>query len=428
LTLSPLPPIVATAPVTFIATVTTSFPGAAKLNGTVSFASSDGTLQATASCQGVEVGSATGAAACNAKFPATIPLAQSAQIITATYSNDKNFSNSTGSITQTVQNFAVANSVTSKVNTTATTGPVLLTQGYSTATSSAAGTDPFNPTRVQLAVTSSGGFTDTLDLSCKVTNTTTKAVVTNPSCTVSGTEAGANGTALTYTVTSAPSATCPTPVGEYTVTLSATDNSNTALSNSAALTVYIIGEANLLSLAQGASGQENVSFNTFAAPKSDTFTSVACGTVVPLVNGVAGPPLTSPGITCTSHIPAAGIPITSGGTTTVAVTIAPSTTKTAELRRSDAVSMAAFLGIPLLALMGWVGSRKSPRRNFFRFLGLILLLVGVSYASGCGGNFTSSSTTTTTGIAAGSYLVQIVGTDQNGVSYYAAIPLDVSAN
>jgi hypothetical protein len=435
LTLSPLPPIVATAPVTFIATVTTSYPGAGKLNGTVSFTSSDGTLQATASCQGVDVGAATGAAACNAKFPSTIPLAQSAQIITATYSNDKNFSNSTSSFTQTVQNFAVANAVTvtSTLNATATTGPVILTQGYSTATSSAAGTDPFSPTQVQLVVTSSGGFIDTLGLTCQVTNSITSAVVANPSCTVSGTEAGANGTALTYTVTSAPSTTSPTPIGEYTVTLAATDNNpSLKLSNSAALTVYIVGEANLLSLAQGASGQENVSFNTFAAPASDTFNSVACGFVVPLVNGVPGTALKSPGITCTSHIPAAGIPITSRGTTTVAVTISPSSTPssamTAELRRTNAVSMAAFLGIPLFALMGWVGSRKSPRRNFFRFLGLILLLAGVSYASGCGGNFTSSSTTTSTGIAAGNYLVQVVGTDQNGVVYYAVIPLDVSSN
>jgi hypothetical protein len=94
--------------------------------------------------------------------------------------------------------------------------------------------------------------------------------------------------------------------------------------------------------------------------------------------------------------------------------------------------MAAFLGIPLFALMGWVGSRKSPRKNFFRFLGLILLLAGVSYASGCGGSFTSTSTTTGkstgTGIAPGSYLLQVVGTDQNGNTYYAVVPVTVNAN
>jgi len=182
-----------------------------------------------------------------------------------------------------------------------------------------------------------------------------------------------------------------------------------------------------LSLAQGASGQENVAFNTFSAPQADTFSSVACGTVVPLVNGVAGTAVSNPGVSCTSTIPSGGIPIISGGITTVAVSISTST-KTAGLVKSSNISLAAFLGVPLLALMGWVGSRKSPRKNFFRFLGLLLLLVGVSYASGCGGSFTSSSTTTTTGIAAGNYLVQVVGTDQNGNNYYSAIPLDVSAN
>ncbi|HUD12231.1 MAG TPA: Ig-like domain repeat protein [Terracidiphilus sp.] len=421
---------VATQTVTFTAMITPTMTGPVLPTGTFQFATS-GLWAPSAPCPTVQVnpitsgtGSGTATAICTVQFPVT---AQS-QTITVTYVNDPNFSANSSSVSQTIQNFTIANSVTSTLAPTSSSGPVILTQGYSTATTSAPGTDPFNPTKVQMVVTSTGGFTDTLGLTCKVTNSITNAVATNPTCTVSATAAGANSTALTYTVTSPPSTTSPTPIGEYTVTLTADDNANPALSNSSALTVFIVGEANLLSLAQGASGQENVSFNTFAAPASDTFTSVACGTVVPLVNGVPGTPLTSPGITCTSHIPAAGIPIISGGTTTVAVTISPSSTKTAELRQSNAVSMAAFLGIPLLALMGWVGSRKSPRRNFFRFLGLILLLVGVSYASGCGGNFTSSSTTTSTGIAAGNYLVQVVGTDQNSVSYYAVIPLDVSAN
>jgi hypothetical protein len=421
---------VATQTVTFTAMITPTMTGPVLPTGTFQFATS-GLWAPSAPCPTVQVnpitsgtGSGTATAICTVQFPVT---AQS-QTITVTYVNDPNFSANSSSVSQTIQNFTIANSVTSTLAPTSSSGPVILTQGYSTATTSAPGTDPFNPTKVQMVVTSTGGFTDTLGLTCKVTNSITNAVATNPTCTVSATAAGANSTALTYTVTSPPSTTSPTPIGEYTVTLTADDNANPALSNSSALTVFIVGEANLLSLAQGASGQENVSFNTFAAPASDTFTSVACGTVVPLVNGVPGTPLAIPGITCTSHIPAGGIPITSGGTTTVAVTISPSSTKTAELRRSNAVSMAAFLGIPLLALMGWVGSRKSPRRNFFRFLGLILLLVGVSYASGCGGNFTSSSTTTSTGIAAGNYLVQVVGTDQNSVSYYAVIPLDVSAN
>ena len=282
-----------------------------------------------------------------------------------------------------------------------------------------------------MVVTSSGGLTDLLNISCVVTNST-HAVVTDPSCTMSTTNtpptattlSGANGTSLIYTL----SASATAPVGAYSVTLSAADNSTPALSTAAApLTLNIIGVANPLSLAQGASGQENVAFNTFSAPQADTFSSVACGVVVKLDNGVAGPALSNPAVSCTSTIPAGGIPIISGGVTTVAVSISTST-KTAGLVKSSNISLAAFLGVPLLALMGWVGSRKSPRKNFFRFLGLILLLVGVSYASGCGGSFTSSSTTTTTGLPAANYLVQVVGTDQNGNSYYSAIPLDVSAN
>jgi hypothetical protein len=59
---------------------------------------------------------------------------------------------------------------------------------------------------------------------------------------------------------------------------------------------------------------------------------------------------------------------------------------------------------------------------------LILLLVGASYATGCGGSFKSTSTSTSTGIPAGNYLVQVVATDQSGNSYYGVIPLDVSSN
>jgi hypothetical protein len=422
---------IATQTVTFTAVVAPTETGPVVPSGYFTFTSS-GAWSPAASCQAAPVapvnsgaGAGTAIATCTASFPASA----SNQTILAVYSNDGNFTGPGGigpssSIAETVQNFAITDSVTSTLSATPSTGPVTLTQGYSTATTSAAGTDPFNPTKVQLAVTSTGGFTDTLDLNCQVTNASTKAVVTDPSCTTAATVSGATGTTLTYEVSSSAS----TPIGTYTVTLVADDNANPALSKTTAVTVSIVGVANPLSLAQGASGQESVSFNTFAAPASDTFTSIACGTVTPLVNGVAGTPLTHPGVTCTSQIPSGGIPIVSGGITTVAINLSTATTKAALLKQSNTISMAAFLGIPLLALMGWVGSRKSPRKNFFRFLGLILLLVGVSYASGCGGSFTSTSTSTSTGIGSGTYLVQVVGTDQNGNSYYAAIPLDVSAN
>jgi hypothetical protein len=431
---SALPISVATQSVTFTATIVPAQTGAIVPSGYFTFTST-GAWDPAASCQAAPVapitsgaGAGTAIATCTASFPASA----SSQSISVVYAGDPNFADSSISIGQMVQNFGIANAVTSTSNSIPTTGPVTLTQGFSTATKSETGTDPFNPTSVKVVVTSSGGFTDQLNVNCVVTNST-HAVVTDPSCTMSTTTtppssttlSGATGTSSIYTL----SASAAAPIGAYTVTLTAADGSYSALSNAAApLTVYVIGLANTLSLAQGASGQENVSFNTFSAPQSDALTSITCGAVVPIVNGTPGSPLSGSEVLCKSQIPSGGVPIISGGTTIAAVSISTAGATTAQLQRSGMVSMAAFLGIPLVFLMGWAGSRKSPRKNFFRFLGLILLLVGVSYATGCGGSFNSTSTSTSTGIPAGNYLVQVVGTDQNGNNYYGAIPLDVSSN
>lgn len=431
---SALPISIATQSVTFTATVIPVQPGAIVPSGYFTFTST-GTWSPAASCQAAPVApitSGTGAGTAIATCTASFPASASSQTISAAYAGDPNFTGSNVSVNQTVQNFSIANAVTTSSSTVATTGPVTLTQGYSTATNSSTGTDPFNPTTVKVVVTSTGNFSDELNVNCVVTNSA-QAVVTDPSCTMSTTStppssttlSGVTGTSSIYTL----SASAGAPIGAYTVKLTAFDGSTLALTNvTAPLTVNVVGVANPLSLARGASGQENVSFNTFNAPQSDTFKTIACGTIVPIVNGTPGSAETNPGITCTSQIPSGGFPIISLGTTTVAVSISTSGTATSQLQRSNTISMAAFIGVPLLALMGWVGSRKSPRKNFFRFLGLILMLVGASYATGCGGSFTSSSRSTSTGVPAGNYLVQVVGTDQSGNSYYGVVPLDVSSN
>ncbi len=418
---SSLPISVATQTVTFTATVTPLQTGPVAPSGFFTFTSS-GVWNPAATCQAAPVapvttgtGAGTATATCTAIFPA---LAQS-QSITATYAGDPNFTGNSTTVAQTVQNFTIADSVTSVLNSTPTTGPVILTQGYSTATSSAAGTDPFNPTNVQLVVTSTGGFADTLNLGCVVTNASS-AVVTDPSCAVAATEAGATGTALTYEVTASVSA----PIGAYTVTLTAIDSANPSLVNGTPLTVSVVGVANVLSLAQGASGTETANFNTTTAPASAKLVSFACGIVWNLTAKTQLTASQIAGLTCTGP---ASVNVT-GASTPAAITISTLGSTTALLRGSGAVSLAAFLGVPLFALLGWLGSRKSPRKNFFRFLGLILVLVGVSYASGCGGSFTSTSKSISNGIAPGTYLVQVVATDQNGNKYYAAVPLDISSN
>jgi len=237
----------------------------------------------------------------------------------------------------------------------------------------------------------------------------------------STTLSGANGTQLIYTL----SASAAAPVGAYTVSVTANDTATPALTQSAApLTLYVVGVGNPLSLAQGASGTESAFFNTTTAASGATLGSFSCSNVW---NATTKALLTSSqlgGMICSGPKSVA----VTGASTSVPITISTAGNVTAQLQRSNAISMAALLGIPLFAMIGWVGSRKSPRRNFFRFLGLIVLLVGASFASGCGGSFSSSSKTSSTGIAPGSYLVQVVATDQNNNNYYAVIPLEVSSN
>jgi hypothetical protein len=74
-----------------------------------------------------------------------------------------------------------------------------------------------------------------------------------------------------------------------------------------------------------------------------------------------------------------------------------------------------------------LGSRRSPRRNFFRIVGLLLLGLGLSCLTACGGSFSRPTPPTTTGVTPGSYLVQVIATDGTN-TYYAVVPLVVNGN
>jgi hypothetical protein len=58
---------------------------------------------------------------------------------------------------------------------------------------------------------------------------------------------------------------------------------------------------------------------------------------------------------------------------------------------------------------------------------MIVLLLGLSYATGCGGGFTPPPPPPVTGIPPGNYLVQVVAKDGAGKSYYAEVPLAVAS-
>jgi hypothetical protein len=430
--------------VTFTATVTPTYAGT-PVTGVVQFISSDtpstiaNTLSGCGTAGAVPLspahnGSAT--AVCTVQFPVTEAVttgALSGQVnVTATFVPPpppavQNFSGSTNSIVQVVQNYGIAFSAPAS-------DTVLLTQGYANSSSSSGSpVDPFNPAPITVTVTSSGGFSDQLSLNCAVTAKSVTGLsagqtVTDPSCVASSpTISGVTGSAVSYTL----SASSAALAGSYAVTITADDKNTSATipysisqSTVTPLVVYVVSQSGTLTLAQGAIGVENTVFNTAAAPSPDTLATFACGNVQLLVNGLpSGSPFASTGITCKG--PSTTV---TGAATTVPITISNLTTA-AQLDRNETTALAAFLGVPLFALLGWFTTRKSPRKSCFRFFGLILLLVGVSYATGCGGSFTKTGGTTNNGgLPVGSYLVQVIATDSNGVQYYAVVPLTVNPN
>jgi hypothetical protein len=447
---STLPTAVVSQIVTFAARVVSGNPGAVAPSGTVSFTSTDpSSIASQCGAQPVtpvENAKATGfdgIATCSVQFPITeqftAPFAVSAVYNPAT-TPVQDFMTSNSSIQQAVQNYIVA--FTAPVSgTPPALAPVFVTQGYSNIN------DLFNPnTDITVQVTSSGSFEDKLNITCRVTAQVVSTIpagqaVSDPSCAANSsasTLSGATGSTLSFTVTASPAA----PVGSYNVTITATDNSATqtmtnggaaySLSETTAtpVVVYVEGESNGLTLAQGATGTENPVFNTAGATSGSKLLSFACGKVFTAA-GVSVPnPSSAPVVTCTG--PTGGVTVGSAGLTTVPIQISLATT-VAQLNRSNTASLAALLGIPLLALMGWFGSRKSPRRNFFRFIGLIVLMVGASYAAtGCGGSFTQTGGLPSNGgLPVGSYLVQVIaygGSNQTGNQYYAVVPLTVNAN
>ncbi len=427
------PTISATQNLTFTATVSQASLGATVTSptGSVAFSSSDVSVGAPKGTLGLYCGNVTvnavvggtATATCSVSFP---PTTGGAVVVQATFTPAGSNLNFLGSSTiapqlaEVVQDFSIA--YTAPVAGT----PVLLTQGFSNTT------DPLSPQKITVALATAGTFSDQLNLTCTVTNTATGTPVTDPSCSASPAyfipTTATSGIYNPATTTVTMNASTTAAVGSYTVVITALDSKISTLAQTTAtpVTVYVVGVSTALSLAPGASGNANALFDT-ATPASGVaptkLSGFACGSIVPFVNGVPGSPLTNNGLlSCTGP---GSVPVTAGGSTLVEIAVSP-VEKTAQLERSSTTTLAAFLGLPLLVLMGWVGSRKSQRRNFFRFLGLILLIVGLSYATGCGAGFTPPKTPPGSALPAGSYYVQVVATDQNNVRYFAVVPLTVN--
>jgi hypothetical protein len=359
-------PSIATTAVSFNAAVTPAITGAAVPTGTITFTSVDGSLN---SCRLLPVAAAGGkaTATCNVAFPHTTSFTNGQIGVSATYSGDSNFSANSNdpSFSQTVQDFNVAFSVVPNTNTTksniSSSNGVFITQGFSNTS------ELFNPAAVKVAVTSSGAYNGLLNVACSVKNST-GSVVSDPSCAVStATLSGANGKALTYTI----SATANATVGSYTVYLSAIDSVVTTLSQvTPPLNIYVVGASASLNMAKGATATDIAEFETATAASGTTLTIFTCPQIWDTVKMQMLSNANNSQLTCSG--PSGGAAIT-GGQTAISITITAASSATAQVQRSSSAYLAGLIGFPLLALFGWFGSSKSSRKSLYWTLSLILL-------------------------------------------------------
>lgn len=411
------PTAVATQAINFTATISSASisatTGAAVPTGTVTFTSSDqtplcGNVPVTVNASGLYT------AACPVAYPIA---AGGVYSIKAVYTVDPNFPNFIGSLgttSQTIQNLSF---------TISTAGPVYVTQGQTNIS------DHFAAMPITFTSTPSAGtnYTDTLNLSCTVLSNKTGLAVNDPSCglpsSISSTLAnnGATPVSSTLVVT----ATSAAAVDGYTVIVTATDNKAPGLSYSVSAQMYIVGQTSPITLSSGAFATEYPSFNTAmlpgrtAAPTS--LANFACGTIF---NATTGAVVTGTGITCTGP---STVNVTGDSTPVqIQISTAPLSTSTAAVRERTGILQAAGLWyVPLLALALWLCRRGSSRRSFFRFLGMLLLVITISSAIGCSSGSFKSPTIPTGGTQAGDYLVQATATDSNGDVHTAIVAINV---
>jgi hypothetical protein len=370
-----------------------------------------------------------GSATCTVEFKSSKSLTDPKVTVAAQYSGDDNFSPGSGTTSQVVQDFGVQ--FDSPSSASGALAPVYLTQGFTNQT------DPFNPTPVKGTLFTSGQFNQLLSATCSVTTVRTSAPVSDPSCSpyfsTRQTQSTIDSYPLVYTLRASSSA----PVGSYQVSIAVVSNGPVSIMRQTptSLLVYVVGQSSALTFAQGGTGTlEDVSFNTAAAPASDTLQSFACGKVSlsgAVVNGVQTyTPVSNADLNCANQT-TAPVPVSVEGMTAVTITIS-SGSSSAQLKGAGTGTLAAMLGLPVLALLGWSGRLGSRRRNIFRFIAL-LMIAGTSFAvTSCGGSYTKTGGAFSKGgLAPGTYLVQVIafdGPNQTGNKYYAVVPLTVNPN
>jgi hypothetical protein len=410
--------------VTFTAAVSPSLTGPVPLSGTVMFVD-NGTV--ISGCLAVPV-TALGVATCT---PAA--LGGGPNLIVATYASDSNFNGSNNTLTQNVQDFALA---------TTAAPPVIVTAGFVT------NTDPFSAQVISLTPVTNQGFatcTGTASTSPSYCTTTTAAPL-KLTCSVTSTS-GAGGTAplcelyvtgsttvtastLAVTSSAEPSLNLvvdakSATAGSYTVLVTGTDPT-TGLVHTASFGVNVRAVVTL-QLASGAT-TGNTGNVTFAVPTGVTLSGFSC-----LLggSGITSPTGVDPakfGVGCVF-----GSPMVSGNTVTLPVSVTTSGTIAAldSPHRSNLL-LAGLLGIPFFGLFGLLRGRKRLGRDIFRLVAILVIGIAAFQTIGCGGSFQAKSGTSISGggtTPPGIYYLLVQGTGSDTHTYQAqtVIQIDVLA-
>ncbi|HEX8712385.1 MAG TPA: Ig-like domain-containing protein, partial [Terracidiphilus sp.] len=401
--------------VTFTATVGSTGTVSVPLSGTVSFTANGLTLL---DCPAKQV-NASGQATCT-----TTSLVAGADTILAVYSNDPNYTGSSGYLSgngqiipQMVQDFSLVVS---------SAPPVAVSQGSTTSN------DLFTPQTISVVPLSTQGFATAsgapLSLSCSVTTEFSPASSpTRPLCTLASGSLAVNGTGAQAAVGLMVDATNAS-AGLFSVQVSGTDPTTGLVHSSAPFTVTVRAASTPLTFVSG-STTGNSGNLSFLLPGGVTLSNLAC-------LSVSGPNLTGSvtpatlGISCSFN--PASVTNTSTSIQAVSVTVTVNTggssgTSTAAIARHTNLWLAGLLGLPIFGLMGLVRGRKSPRSVFFRFMAIVVICAAGFQAIGCGGSFVTQPSNAGSGgkTPPGVYKVLVAGTGSDGQTYQAVLQLNV---
>ena len=407
--------------VMFTATVKSTGTISVPLQGGVTFTENGLVLQGPG-CPSPAPVNAAGQASCT-----TTSLPAGADTILAVYSNDTNYTGSSGYLMsgnqvrpQTVQDFSLVIS---------STPPVVMAQGYTSSS------DLFTPQTIGVVPISIQGFATAtspaaapLNLACSVSTVFSPASTpTLPLCTpatatlaVSGT--GAQGAVPIVVDASKASA------GVYSVMETGTDPT-TGLAHGASFQVTVESASDPVTVVSGATTGNSGNLS-FMLPAGVTLSNILC-------KSVAGPNLTgsvSPdtlGITCSFNPTSITNSSTSMAAVQITATVGTSGATGGALAsnaRHTNLWVAGLLGLPFFGLVGLLGGRKSSRSVFFRLMVIAVVCMVAFQALGCGGSFATQPGNSSGGggkTPPGVYKVLVVGTGSDGQTYEAVLQLNV---